>query len=143
MLSSDLPQAKELIKLAINVSYWTSVRSRVREQNVAKVKNPLGKEFNIIVPATVPHNTSTNRAGENLWLTVPDPKFDKIGSEIKTRVQAPDGWVFVESDFDAQEAVVASIFADSYYKVAGSTQFSHAILAGIERQRNRHALDDC
>ena len=30
----------------------------------------------------------------------------------------------------AQEAVVASIFADSYHKVAGSTQFSHSILAG-------------
>jgi len=130
MLSSDLPQAEELIKLAINVSYWTSVRSRVREQLVEKVNNPIGKEFNLIVPASVPHNTSTNRAGENLWLTVPDPKYDKIGSEIKTRVQAPDGWVFVESDFDAQEAVVASIFADSFHKVAGSTQFSHSILAG-------------
>jgi len=84
----------------------------------------------MIVPAAVPHNTSTNRAGENLWLTVPDPKYDKIGSEIKTRVQAPEGYVFVQSDFDAQEAVIASIFADSHHKVAGSTQFSHSILAG-------------
>ena len=141
MLSSDLPQAEELIKLAINVSYWTSVRSRVREQHVSKVNNPLGKEFNLIVPATVPHNTSTNRAGENLWLTVPDPKYDKIGSEIKTRVQAPDGWIFVESDFDAQEAVVASIFADSYHKVAGSTQFSHAILAGSkDNKTDMHSM---
>jgi DNA polymerase gamma 1 len=130
MLSSDLAQARELIKLAINVAYWTSVRSRVREQNVEVVKTPKGEEFSLIIPATVPHNTSTNRAGENLWLTVPDPKYDKIGSEIKTRVQAPKGYVFVESDFDAQEAVVASIFADSFHKIAGSTQFSHSILAG-------------
>jgi DNA polymerase gamma 1 len=130
ILSSDLPQAKELISLAVNVAYWTSVRSRVREQNVEKVLTPKGEEFSLIIPASVPHNTSTNRAGENLWLTVPDPKYDKIGSEIKTRVQAPKGYVFVESDFDAQEAVVASIFADSYHKVAGSTQFSHSILAG-------------
>jgi DNA polymerase gamma 1 len=129
-LSSDLPEAKELIKLAINVAYWTSVRSRVREQLVEVIKTPEGKEFKMIVPAAVPHNTSTNRAGENLWLTVPDPKYDKIGSEIKTRVQAPEGYVFVQSDFDAQEAVVASIFADSHHKVAGSTQFSHSILAG-------------
>lgn len=130
ILSSDLPQAKELISLAVNVAYWTSVRSRVREQNVEGVVAPNKKEFSLIIPATVPHNTSTNRAGENLWLTVPDPKYDKIGSEIKTRVQAPEGYVFVESDFDAQEAVVASIFADSYHKLAGSTQFSHSILAG-------------
>jgi DNA polymerase gamma 1 len=130
VLTSDLPEARELIGLAINVAYWTSVRSRVREQNIEAAKTPEGKKFNLIVPASVPHNTSTNRAGENLWLTVPDPKYDKIGSEIKTRVQAPEGYVFVESDFDAQEAVVASIFADSYHKVAGSTQFSHSILAG-------------
>jgi DNA polymerase gamma 1 len=130
ILNSDLPQAKELISLAVNVAYWTSVRSRVREQNVERVLAPNGKEFALIIPASVPHNTSTNRAGENLWLTVPDPKYDKIGSEIKTRVQAPDGYVFVESDFDAQEAVVASIFADSLHRVAGSTQFSHSILAG-------------
>lgn len=130
ILNSDLPQAKELISLAVNVAYWTSVRSRVREQNVEVVETPKGDKFKLIVPASVPHNTSTNRAGENLWLTVPDPKYDKIGSEIKTRVQAPEGYVFVQSDFDAQEAVVASIFADSYHKVAGSTQFSHSILAG-------------
>ena len=130
ILTSDLPEARELIGLAINVAYWTSVRSRVREQNIETVTTPQGEEFSLIVPASVPHNTSTNRAGENLWLTVPDPKYDKIGSEIKTRVQAPKGYVFVQSDFDAQEAVVASIFADSYHKVAGSTQFSHSILAG-------------
>lgn len=125
-LSSQLPQAKELIHLAINAAYWTSVRSRVREQYCHQ--HPEG--FKMIVPATIPHNTSTNRAGENLWLTVPDPKKDKIGSEIKTRVQAPSGYVFVQSDFDAQEAVIASIFADSYYKMAGSSQLSHSILVG-------------
>jgi DNA polymerase gamma 1 len=132
VLSSDLPQAKELIRLAINVAYWTSVRSRVLAQLPVQVDNKLqpGTKFNLIVPATVPHNTSTNRAGERLWLTVPDPKYDKIGSEIKTRVQAPAGYTFVQSDFDAQEAVVASIFADSYHKVAGSSQLSHSILAG-------------
>jgi DNA polymerase gamma 1 len=130
MLTSDLPEARELISLAINVAYWTSVRSRVREQNLEVVETKSGDKFNLLVPASIPHNTSTNRAGENLWLTVPDPKYDKIGSEIKTRVQAPKGYVFVESDFDAQEAVVASIFADSYHKLAGSTQFSHSILAG-------------
>lgn len=130
LLTSDVPKAQELIGLAINVAYWTSVRSRVRDQGVEAVKTPHGQPFNLIVPASIPHNTSTNRAGENLWLTVPDAKFDKIGSEIKTRVQAPKGYVFVQSDFDAQEAVVASIFADSYHRLAGSTQFSHSILAG-------------
>jgi DNA polymerase gamma 1 len=37
---------------------------------------------------------------------------------------------FVSSDFDAQESVIATIFADSYYKISGSTQFGHSVLAG-------------
>jgi DNA polymerase gamma 1 len=126
-LSSDLPEAQELISLAINVSYWTSVRSRVLEQLPTKAED---SDFNIIIPQTVPHNTATNRAGERLWLTVPDPKFNKIGTEVKTRVQIPSPFTFVSSDFDAQESVIATIFADSYYKISGSTQFGHSVLAG-------------
>jgi DNA polymerase gamma 1 len=84
----------------------------------------------IIVPQTIPHNTATNRAGEHLWLTVPDPKPDKIGTEVKTRVQLESLWTFVSSDYDGQESVVASIFADSEHRIAGSTQFGHSVLAG-------------
>ncbi len=126
-LSSDLPQAQELIALAIKVSYWTSVRSRVLEQLPMQACD---SSFDVIVPQTVPHNTATNRAGERLWLTVPDPKFNKIGTEVKTRVQIPSPMTFVSSDFDAQESVIATIFADSYYKISGSTQFGHSVLAG-------------
>jgi DNA polymerase gamma 1 len=128
VLSSDLPQAQELIQLAIKTSYWTSVRSRVIEQlPQATSDHP---EINIIIPQTIPHNTATNRAGERLWLTVPDPKPEKIGTEVKTRVQVKSPYTFISSDYDGQESVVASIFADSYYKIAGSTQFGHSILAG-------------
>lgn len=127
-LSSDLPQAQELIRLAIKVSYWTSVRSRVRDQLPARaIDSP---EMTIVIPQTVPHNTATNRAGERLWLTVPDPKPDKIGTEVKTRVQVESPWTFVSSDYDGQESVVASIFADCQYRIAGSTQFGHSVLAG-------------
>jgi DNA polymerase gamma 1 len=127
ILSSDLPQAQELLQLAIRVSYWTSVRSRVKKQLPTK-SNDTG--LTIIIPSTIPHNTATNRSGENLWLTVPDPKPEKIGTEVKTRVQVSSPYTFVSSDYDGQEGVVASIFADSVYKIAGSTQFGHSVLAG-------------
>lgn len=126
-LSSDLEQAQELIKLAIKVSYWTSVRSRVLEQLPSPSPD---SDLTLIVPQTIPHNTATNRAGENLWLTVPDPKPEKIGTEVKTRVQVCSPYTFVSSDYDGQESVIASIFADSHYRIAGSSQFSHSILAG-------------
>ncbi len=128
VLSSDLPQAQELIRLAVKVSYWTSVRSRVKEQlPTSAIDVP---DMPIVVPQTIPHNTATNRAGEHLWLTVPDPKTDKIGTEVKTRVQLESPWTFVSSDYDGQESVVASIFADSEHRIAGSTQFGHSVLAG-------------
>jgi DNA polymerase gamma 1 len=126
-LSSDLPQAQELIRLAVKVSYWTSVRSRVKEQLPTK---SLDSDLTIVIPQTIPHNTATNRAGEHLWLTVPDPKPDKIGTEVKTRVQVKSPYTFVSSDYDGQESVVASIFADCEYRLAGSTQFGHSVLAG-------------
>ncbi len=128
LLSSDLPQAQELIQLAIKVSYWTSVRSRVLQQLPTKSLDQ--PDMDIIIPQTIPHNTATNRAGEHLWLTVPDPKPDKIGTEVKTRVQIKSPWTFISSDYDGQESVVASIFADSYHKISGSTQFGHSVLAG-------------
>jgi DNA polymerase gamma 1 len=137
-LSSDLPQAQELIRLAVKVSYWTSVRSRVKEQLPLTAND---SNLTIVVPQTIPHNTATNRAGEHLWLTVPDPKPDKIGTEVKTRVQVDSPWTFVSSDYDGQESVVASIFADTEHKMAGSTQFGHSVLAGSkEDSTDMHSM---
>lgn len=128
VLSSDLPQAKELIELAVKVSFWTSVRSRVLEQcPIPAIDQP---DTLIIVPAAVPMNTASNRSGEAYVLTLPDCRPEKIGTEAKSRFQTKGNYIFVSTDFDSEEAVVASIFSDSYHKVAGSTQFSHSILAG-------------
>lgn len=127
-LSSDLPQAQELINLAVSVSYWTSVRSRVLEQcPIPALDDP---DTMIIVPAAVSHNTASNRSGEALWLTVPSPTVSKLGTEIKSRVQVKSPYTFIQSDYDSQEAVIGSIYGDTVYKIAGSTQFGHAVLAG-------------
>ena len=45
-------------------------------------------------------------------------------------MQVESPWTFVSSDYDGQESVVASIFADCQYRMAGSTQFGHSVLAG-------------
>lgn len=125
LISSDLPQAQELLDLSIAISYWTSVRSRVAEVNYETPEGFLAHSAQV-----VPHNTSTNRAGCNLWFTVPGVKKEKIGSEIKTMCRAPQGWKFVQSDYDSQEVMIASVFADSYHHVAGSSAFSFSVLAG-------------
>jgi DNA polymerase gamma 1 len=104
VISSDLPQAQELLNLSINVSYWTSVRSRAE-----KVVHRNLEGFNAHAPEVVPHNTSTNRAGCNLWFTVPGVKKQKIGSEIKTLCRAPAGYKFVQADYDKLSVVVKSL----------------------------------
>jgi len=130
ILSSDLPQAQELIQLAVKVSYWTSVRSRVLEQcPIPALDDP---NTMVIVPAAVSHNTASNRSGEALWLTVPSTTYSKIGTEIKSRVQVKSPYVFVNADYDSQEAVIASCYGDNVHKIAGSTQFGHAVLAGTK-----------
>jgi DNA polymerase gamma 1 len=129
-LSSDLPQAQQLIELAVRVSYWTSCRSRVLEQlPMPALDDP---DTLIIIPAAVPSNTCSLRSGEALWLTVPSTTYSKIGTEIKSRVQVKSPYTFVGSDYDAEESCITAVFADSVYKIAGSTQFGHSILAGTK-----------
>ena len=129
-LSSDLSQAQELIQLAVQVSYWTSCRSRVLEQlPMPALDEP---DTLIIIPAAVPSNTCSLRSGEALWLTVPSTTYSKIGTEIKSRVQVKSPYIFVGSDYDAEESCISAVYADSVYKIAGSTQYGHSILAGTK-----------
>jgi len=40
---------------------------------------------------------------------------DRIGSELKAMVQAPEGYCFVGADVDSQELWIASILGDAKY----------------------------
>lgn len=132
-LTTDLPEGKELLvkilKLSESIAYWTSVRSRVRGQITHNLE-PSVPESLWLVPSVLPHNTSTNRVGDNLWLTVPGAKHHKIGSEIKSKIQAPEGYCLLYTDVDSEEAMIAAIYGDSIYGVSGATPFSFSLLAG-------------
>lgn len=39
-------------------------------------------------------------------------KYNKLGSELKSKVQSPKGYKLVSSDFSAQELVLASLYGD-------------------------------
>lgn len=118
-------KAKQLIDAAIATSYWKSVRERVFSQIVHNGK---------IKPMVMVHGTVTRRAVENLWLTVSGAKRNKIGSELKSRVQAKSGKVFVHADFDAQELTIAGAFSDARAirrnPTHGSTPMSYINLTG-------------
>jgi DNA polymerase gamma 1 len=50
---------------------------------------------------------------ENLFLVMTSPKKEKIGSELRSRITAPNNYNIVSADFSSQELVIASMYGDS------------------------------
>lgn len=126
VLTSRQPEAKQILEIAVAVSYWTSVRSRVKQQLAIYVN-----DWQMIIPCLIPRGTISGRTVENLWNTVCSPKPNKIGSELKARIQAPPGWRFVHADFTGQEITIASIYADAFSNApVGATPLSMMVLTG-------------
>lgn len=130
-LSSDLPEAKRALDIANAVSYWTSVRKRVMDRIYLKAHNPYGEDANVTLPEILCHGTVTRRTVESLMVTMCSTKKWRIGTELKTRVQAPDGWKIVGADFDGQEMQIASIYSDKWEGgQIGCSPFGYNVLSG-------------
>ena len=136
-------RANRILEIAAAVSYWTSVRGRVMDQKAVEVKNPHGKPCKVIVPGLIVHGTATRRAVEKLWLTTCAPKANKVGSELKSRVTAPDGYDFVAADFDAQEKRLAGYMGDSFglrfgtvaKGILGGTPVGFTVISGSKAEK--------
>jgi DNA polymerase gamma 1 len=64
-------------------------------------------------------------------VTMCSTKSWRIGTELKTRVQAPEGWKIVGADFDGQEMQVASIYSDKWEGGhIGCSPFGFNVLSG-------------
>ena len=130
-LDSDLPEAKRALEIANSVSYWTSVRKRVMDRIFLPVANPHGEDALVTLPEILCHGTVTRRTVESLMVTMCSTKNWRIGTELKTRVQAPDGWKIVGADFDGQEMQIASIYSDKWEGGhVGCSPFGYNVLSG-------------
>jgi DNA polymerase gamma 1 len=130
-LSSSLPEAKRALKVSDAISYWTSVRKRVMSRIPLRVNNPLGEDCLITLPEILPHGTYSRRTVENLMITMCSTKNWRIGTELKTRVTAPEGWKVVGADFDGQEMQIASIYADKWEGgFVGCSPLGNMVLCG-------------
>jgi len=134
-LSSDIPEAKRALEIANAVSYWTSVRKRVMGKVFQKVENPHGEDAFVTLPEILAHGTVTRRTVESLMVSMCSTKSWRVGTELKTRVQAPDGWKIVGADFDGQELNIASIYSDKWEGGhVGCSPFGFAVLSGSKEQ---------
>ncbi len=130
-LSSDMSEAKRALEIANAVSYWTSVRKRVMDRIFLPAHNPHGADALVTVPEILCHGTVTRRTVESLMVTMCSTKNWRIGTELKSRVQAPEGWKIVGADFDGQEMQIASIYSDKWEGGhVGCSPFGYNVLSG-------------
>ncbi|KND92376.1 DNA polymerase gamma, mitochondrial [Tolypocladium ophioglossoides CBS 100239] len=144
-LSSEYSYAKEALEMNASCSYWMSARDRIMSQMVVygdelpqavgkkkKCKKSAANAEGFILPQVNPMGTITRRAVENTWLTASNAKKNRVGSELKAMVQAPEGYCFVGADVDSQELWIASLVGDATFKIHGGNAVGFMTLEGTK-----------
>ena len=143
-LSSEYSYAKEALEMNASCSYWISARDRIRSQMVVYNDDTLplnmptgnGKPrktgSGFILPQVIPMGTITRRAVENTWLTASNAKANRVGSELKSMIKAPQGYCFVGADVDSQELWIASLVGDAQFKMHGANAIGFMTLEGTK-----------
>jgi len=107
------------------------VRKRVMDRIFLPVVNKHGSDALVTLPEILCHGTVTRRTVESLMVTMCSTKSWRIGTELKSRVQAPEGWKIVGADFDGQEMQIASIYSDKWEGGhVGCSPFGYNVLSG-------------
>jgi DNA polymerase gamma 1 len=141
-LTSEYSLAKEALEMNASCSYWISARARIMSQMVIYNENPLDtvsaggetnpKKTGFILPQVIPMGTVTRRSVENTWLTASNAKANRVGSELKAMVQAPEGYCFVGADVDSEELWIASLVGDAQFKLHGGNAIGFMTLEGTK-----------
>ncbi|EFN85052.1 DNA polymerase subunit gamma-1, mitochondrial [Harpegnathos saltator] len=137
--------ATELLKNARMLSYWRNNRDRILSQlviwlddrslpsAVTKFKRRTAR-YGTIIPQVVVSGTLTRRAVERTWMTASNASPERIGSELRSMVQAPPGYNIVGADVDSQELWIASMLGDAHHSgsIHGATPFGWMTLIGTK-----------
>ncbi|CAB4058351.1 POLG [Lepeophtheirus salmonis] len=89
--------AYKVLSFSNTMSYWKSNRDRIDSQMISY--DSMTSNLSIL-PQSVASGTITRRSVEKTWLTASNAKVDRVGSELKTLVRAPDGYHIVGADVD-------------------------------------------
>ncbi|KAI5964481.1 MIP1 [Candida theae] len=145
-LTSEYDYAKKILKLNNEASYWMGNRNRIMDQFVVYNKEGKNKFFDtkkegqehkdmgIIIPNLASMGTITRRATENTWLTASNAKRNRIGSELKALIEAPEGYCFIGADVDSEELWIASLVGDSMLGIHGGSALGWMTLEGEKSQ---------
>lgn len=135
VLAGDTENAEQVLSIARQLSYWRNNKARIMDQMLVWLdEKHLPKNlssFGAILPQVVVCGTLTRRAVEPTWMTASNAQPDRLGSELRSMVQAPPGYSIVGADVDSQELWIASVIGDAYFaKMHGATPFGWMTLSG-------------
>lgn len=140
-MTSPDATAKDALDLNAQCSYWISVRDRVLKQmvvwqggsrNLGFRISPERRKWGVILPQVITMGTVTRRAIEKTWLTASNAKKNRVGSELKAMVQAPDGYAIVGADVDSEELWISSVMGDAQFGAHGATAIGWMTLEGTK-----------
>ena len=143
-LTSNSPgdTAKEALEMNAQCSYWISSRDRILKQYVVwqdkekgvdlGFESKEGKKWGVIIPQVITMGTVTRRAIEKTWLTASNAKKNRVGSELKAMVRAPDGYAMVGADVDSEELWISSCMGDAQFGMHGATAIGWMTLEGTK-----------
>ena len=95
ILTGEHKSSGRIFEIAIQTSFWISTRSRILERFYMKTSLEDGTPINLMCPQPIIFGTVSGRQTENLFLVLCGTKRNKIASEAKTRIQAPEGYKIV------------------------------------------------
>lgn len=141
-LTSPGDEAKDALDMNAQCSYWISARDRVLNQMVVwqdkkrlmglrKPSDPAEK-WGVIIPQVITMGTVTRRAIEKTWLTASNAKKNRVGSELKAMVRAPEGYAIVGADVDSEELWISSAMGDAQFGLHGATAIGWMTLEGTK-----------
>ena len=133
--------AKEALDMNAQCSYWISSRDRIINQMVvwdngkirlgANSSDANGK-VGMILPQVITMGAVTRRAIERTWLTASNAKKNRVGSELKAMVRAPNGYAIVGADVDSEELWISSAMGDAQFGLHGATALGWMTLEGTK-----------
>lgn len=142
-LMSPGDEAKEALEMNVTCSYWISARDRIQNQMAVwqtcnlnmgfdAFNSDQGKRWGIILPQVITMGTVTRRAIEKTWLTASNAKKNRVGSELKAMVHAPNGFAIVGADVDSEELWISSCMGDAQFGLHGATAIGWMTLEGTK-----------
>ncbi|XP_053699341.1 DNA polymerase subunit gamma-1, mitochondrial [Sabethes cyaneus] len=144
VLAGDGKTAERVVDIARMLSYWRNNRDRITgqlvvwldENNLPLVLREEEMDFGAIIPQVVVCGTLTRRAMEPTWMTASNAQRERIGSELRSMVQAPKGFKIVGADVDSQELWIASVLGDGYAAgIHGATPLGWMTLSGTKADK--------